>query len=75
MVNAAGVVNGTVWVNAVDGVERAAADIAPVGVIACVTVKLVTVPIVVDIGVVGATVVAKFAADVVWLELVVSVRR
>jgi len=75
MVNGAGVVNGTVWVNEVEGVESAAAEIAPLGVIVCVTVKLLTVPMVVDTSAVGATVVAKFAAVVVWLGLVVSVRR
>lgn len=58
-----------------EGVERAAAAIAPLDVIAWVTVKLATVPMVVDTGAVGATVVAKFAAAVVWLGLVVSVRR
>lgn len=71
----ADVVDDTVCVNPAEGAESAAADIAPLRVVAWVAVKLVTAPTVVETSAVGATVVVRFAAVVVWLGLMVSVRR
>lgn len=57
VVTDAGVVDDTVWVNAMAGPESAAAEIAPLAVGACVAAKLVTTLTVGDPSAVGAVVV------------------
>lgn len=75
VVTRADVANGAVCVNDVEGPGCAATDMTLPEVITWVAVKLATVPTVADTATVGATVVVKFAAVVVWLRPFVAVRR